>query len=126
MSAAHLIRPLALAAAIALPATALAHHGWSWTQDSFFELEGRISAMSFANPHPMLEVEADGATWQVELAPPAATARAGFTQDVASVGDAVTAIGHRSRDANETRMKAVRLVIDGRNFDIYPGRLPPA
>jgi hypothetical protein len=51
---------------------------------------------------------------------------AGFTEDVAKKGDEVTAIGHRSRDSNERRMKAVRLVIGGKTYDVYPDMAPPA
>lgn len=118
---------LLLAAAllsIAAAAPALAHHGWSWTQDGFFQLEGRVGSVSYGNPHPVITVDAEGETWRVELAPPSATRRAGFTAETAQQGDEITAIGNRSRDEAERRMKAVRLVHKGRTYDIYPGRAP--
>ena len=74
----------------------------------------------------MLDVDVNGETWRVELAPPSRTIAAGFTEDTAKKGDEVTAIGHRSRDPNERRMKAVRLVIGGKTYDVYPGMAPPA
>ena len=40
-----------------------------------------------------------------------------------SIGDAVTVIGNRDRDPAEAHMKAVRIVIDGRNYDMYPERI---
>lgn len=125
MFASNRIKAAVFAAMLAVPAAALAHHGWTWTEDAFFELEGRITAMSFGNPHPTLDVDAAGSVWNVELATPSATRRAGFTEDSASVGDEVRVIGHRSRDENEMRMKAVRLVIDGQTYDVYPSRVPP-
>lgn len=112
------------AASFLVSAPALAHHGWSWTEDEFTTLEGTIAAMDFGNPHDMLEVEAGGEVWRVELAPPAATARAGFTEDSAKLGDAVTAIGNRSQDPNERRLKAVRITVNGRTYDVYPSRVP--
>jgi hypothetical protein len=105
---------------------ALSHHGWAWTADGFFELEGVIAEIYIGNPHATLDVDVEGETWRVELAPPSRTIAAGFTEDVAKKGDEVTAIGHRSRDSNERRMKAVRLVIGGKTYDVYPDMAPPA
>lgn len=114
------------AAGVALLAAgpALAHHGWSWTEDGFFELKGVIKDIYIGNPHATLDVDADGEVWRVELAPPSATMRAGFTEDVAKVGDEVTALGNRSRDAAEKRMKAVRITVNGKSYDVYPNRVP--
>lgn len=109
-------------AAFALPAAA--HHGWAWTQDGFFELEGVIVALSFANPHPTLDVDVEGETWRVDLATLAATTRAGFTEDKAKTGDEVYAIGNRSRESTEKWMKAVRIRVNGETFDVYPDRVP--
>ncbi|HTV70502.1 MAG TPA: DUF6152 family protein [Rhizobiaceae bacterium] len=105
---------------------AFAHHGWSWTEDGFFELEGIIKEISIGNPHAALDVDVEGEIWRVELAPPSATISAGFTEDAAKAGDEVTAIGNRSRDETEKRMKAVRLIVNGKTYDIYPNRVPPA
>ena len=102
----------------------LAHHGWSWTADGFFELEGIIKEIYIGNPHATLDVDVEGDIWRVELAPPSATMRAGFTEDVAKVGDEVTAIGNRSRDETEKRMKAVRVTVNGKTYDVYPSRAP--
>lgn len=104
----------------------LAHHGWSWTEDGFFRLEGVIRAIYVGNPHATLDVDAEGELWRVELAPPSATIRAGFTEESAKVGDTVVAVGNRSQDAAEKRMKAVRIIVGGKTYDVYPGRVPPA
>ena len=101
-----------------------AHHGWSWTEDGFFELEGIIKAIYIGNPHATLDVDVEGEIWRVELAPPSATIRAGFTEEVAKVGDEVTALGNRSREETEKRMKAVRVTVNGKSYDVYPSRTP--
>ncbi|MER8419086.1 DUF6152 family protein [Mesorhizobium sp. M0959] len=121
-------RSVTLAAAVMLVAAtaAYAHHGWSWTQDGFFELKGKIIAIYVGNPHATLDVDAEGEVWRVEMAPPSRTIAAGFTEEVAKVGDDVTAIGHRSRDESEKRMKAVRIIVGGKTYDVYPDRVPPA
>lgn len=112
----------ALATALGATAT-LAHHGWSWTADGMFQLEGRVASVYFGNPHPTLDVVADGETWIVELAPPRQSERRGITEDTVKVGDEVTAIGNRSRDEAEKRMKAVRLIVGGKTYEVYPGRM---
>jgi hypothetical protein len=121
------LRHLALLAALlgaAIPATAIAHHGWAWTEDGLFELTGIITAVYVGNPHATLDVDVEGEIWRVELAPPGPTMAAGFTEDVAQIGDEVVATGNRSQDENEKRMKAVRIVIKGVTYDVYPDRVP--
>lgn len=114
-----------LAGLTLLAATAaLAHHGWSWTEDGFFELRGVVREVYIGNPHATLDVDVEGETWRVELAPPAATVRAGFTEDVARAGDEVVALGNRSLDETEKRMKAVRITVNGKAYDVYPNRAP--
>ena len=123
------LRHLALLAALlgaAIPATAFAHHGWAWTEDGFFELTGIIKEVYVGNPHATLDVDVEGEIWRVELAPPGPAMAAGFTEDVAQIGDEVVATGNRSQDENEKRMKAVRIVIKGITYDVYPDRVPPA
>lgn len=125
-SAASRFRVWALGAALlaASLAPASPHHGWSWTESDYVEWQGEIVTVFVGNPHAYLEVEIDGAVWNVELAPPRQTINAGFTEDTASPGDAVTVIGNRSLDPDERRMKAVRITIDGRHYDVYPRRVP--
>ncbi len=116
----------AFAALAMLTLPALAHHGWSWTQDGFFELKGIIADIYIGNPHATLDVDVEGDIWRVELAPPARTIAAGFTDEVAKKGDEVTATGNRSRDETEKRMKAVRITVNGKTYDVYADRVPPS
>lgn len=120
----NVLRTAAFATGLAglLAAPALAHHGWSWTETGFFQLEGMIADIYLGNPHATLDVDVEGETWRVELAPLGPTTAAGFVEGVAAIGDEVIAIGNRSADPTERRMKAVRIVIDGTNYDIYPSR----
>jgi Family of unknown function (DUF6152) len=120
------VRRIALGAAVfsAMTLPALAHHGWSWTEDGFFELEGVITEIYIGNPHATLDVDVEGEIWRVELAPPRATMNAGFTEGIAKKGDEVKAVGNRSRDETERRMKAVRVIVNGKTYDVYPDRVP--
>lgn len=107
----------------AIAGTAAAHHGWSWAEADQIELTGEIRAISFAPPHPSLEIETPDGPWNVELGNPGQTQRAGFVQGVADVGDEVTVLGNRSLDPDEKRLKAVRVTVSGETYDIYPSRI---
>lgn len=102
---------------------AAAHHGWSWAESDQTELRGTVREVYIGQPHPTLRVEATDGLWVVELGNPQQTQRSGFTAASAAAGDAVVALGNRSRAQNERRMKAVRLTVRGRIYDIYPERI---
>ena len=121
----HVIaRSLAAAGLSAMLAgTAVAHHGWAWAEGEQTTLEGAIRSISFAPPHPSLKVETDGIVWHVDLGNPRQTQRSGFAEGSAKVGDRVVVLGNKSQDPNEKRMKAVRITIAGKNFDMYPERI---
>lgn len=103
---------------------AAAHHGWSWAEADQIELRGIIQEISMGGPHPTLDVAtADDGLWRVELGNPRQTERAGFVEGVAKPGDQVVALGNRSQDRNEKRLKAVRITIGEKRYDIYPERI---
>jgi hypothetical protein len=114
---------LGLFAAAVGAGSAAAHHGWSWAEGDQGELTGTIREIYIGAPHPTLRVEADGQVWIVELGNPRLTAAAGFTAASARAGDEVRALGNRSRNSEERRMKAVRVTVQGRTYDIYPERI---
>ena len=103
---------------------ASAHHGWSWAQEEQIELTGTVRKVEIAPPHPWLDVEtANDGVWRVELGNPGQTERSGFGPGSAKAGDQIVALGNRSRDAAEKRMKAVRITVGGKTYDIYPERI---
>ncbi|MGQ9370763.1 DUF6152 family protein [Azospirillum sp. ST 5-10] len=116
--------PVVPLGALLLATAAHAHHGWSWAEEEQTELSGTIRDVYVGPPHPALKVEAaDGTVWTVELANPRQTERSGFTADAAAAGDAVRALGNRSSDPKETRMKAVRITVRDKTYDLYPERI---
>lgn len=102
----------------------MAHHGWAWAEDGQSTLSGRVESVSMNAPHPVIEVvDAAGAKWQVDLGNPGQTARSGFTAETAKKGDAITVLGNRNRDQARKHMKAVRVTLAGKDFDMYPERI---
>ena len=110
-------------AALALPAAALAHHGWAWTEERETRLTGTIQSISFGNPHMHLQVRAEsGNVWEVDLSPPIVARRAGFGPDAAKTGDRVVLTGHRARDRDVRAFKGETVTVRGRTYDVYPDR----
>jgi hypothetical protein len=109
-------------AAFSIPARA--HHGWDWAQAEQTELKGTIQKISMAPPHPSLQVKAsDGKVWTIELANPAGTERSGFNANAAKAGDPIVVLGNRDKNPKTARMKAVRITVGEKQFDLYPERI---
>lgn len=126
-NAAHRLVFILCAMAMALMTMhAFAHHGWAWAQEEQSELKGTITEISMAPPHPSLRVKGqDGRFWQVDLGNPNQTQRSGFTGDTAKVGDDITVLGNRSKEPNKAHIKAVRITVGGKQYDMYPERIKP-
>lgn len=101
---------------------ARAHHGWRWAEDAEFELTGTITAAKLGNPHGLLTVDAGGESWTVEVGQPWRNANAGLSDEMLAPRVELTAQGHRSADPAERLMKAERIIIAGKTYDLYPDR----
>jgi hypothetical protein len=103
---------------------ASAHHGWEWAEEAQSTLNGTIQSISMAPPHPQLQVKAaDGVLWLVDLGNPNQTGRSGFTATSGKVGDAIVVLGNRHKDKSRMHMKAVRITVAGKQYDMYPERI---
>lgn len=101
---------------------AMAHHGWGWATDEEFEITGRITDVRLGNPHGEVTLEAEGETWVVEVGQPWRNERAGLTEELLRNGRTMTVHGHRSANRSERLVKAERVVLDGRDYVLYPDR----
>lgn len=100
-----------------------AHHGWEGYRSEDFEITGVVeSPVSLAGPHASLKIRVDGQLWNVVLAPPPRTERAGLKNGMVPVGDTVTAYGHRHKSEKTLEIKTERLRWNGRLFNVYPDR----
>lgn|SRR5579871_881112 len=102
---------------------AWAHHGWAGNADEEFELTGTVqTGVSLAGPHATMKLMADGKVWDLTLAPPAATDRAGLKEGIIPVGATVTIHGHRNKDPKRFEVKTEKVTWNGRTFNVYPDR----
>ena len=83
---------------------------------------GVIRGVRLGNPHGELDVEAADGLWTAEIGQPYRNERAGLTEGLLALGTEVTLEGHRSRDPDERLMKAERVIIAGKLYDLYPDR----
>ncbi len=122
------IRNIVLAGTLVLAlgtAPAFAHHGWGGQQTEKSEISGTLRTdVSLAGPHATMQITDDkGQVWDVTLAPPPRTERAGLMPGVIPVGAKVKIVGNRNSDPKKFEIKTVRVTWDGKNFDVYPDRL---
>lgn len=108
---------------ILLPvAPVVAHHGWAWATDEEFQLAGVARQVRNGNPHGMMILATSSGMWRVEIGQPWRNQRAGLTGEVLKAGTQLVVRGHRSARRGERLMKAERLVIGGKSYNLYPDR----
>ena len=81
-----------------------------------------ICGAKLGNPHGILTVDADGDVWTVEVGQPWRHERAGLDEALYAPGTEITIIGEPAADFGEMRLKAERVTINGKLYELYPGR----
>jgi Family of unknown function (DUF6152) len=104
------------------PGLAFAHHGWSWTTGENVEVTGVIREADLGMPHGVLMLDVDGEAWTVEVGQPWRNERAGLADGDLAPGVEVRIEGEPSADISERRVKAERLWIGDRAYELYPDR----
>ena len=112
----------ALTGAALFATRGFAHHGWAWAEGGNFELSGVIKTAKLGNPHGLLTVTAKNEDWTVEVGQPWRNARAGLKDEMLVKGVELTLQGHRAKDPKVRRMKAERVIIKGKLYNLYPDR----
>lgn len=102
-----------------------AHHGWGGQIRERFELSGTVrTAVSLAGPHASMQIEDEnGQIWDLTLAPPSRTQRAGLREDSIPVGAQVSIVGNRNANMDRFEVKTMRVTYNGTNYDVYADRL---
>lgn len=85
------------------------------------ELSARITDLSLSGSHPSLQVRAhDGMNWTVELGDRIQTQRAGLSDRLLAPGDQIKIRGHRASGFGDRRIRALRLTVAGRDYELAP------
>ena len=104
-----------------LPINSMAHHGWGWATGEEFEITGEIVEVRLGNPHGEVDLLVDSVLWVVEVGQPWRNDRAGLNDKLIK-GATITVHGHRSARESERLVKAERVVIDSKDYNLYPDR----
>jgi hypothetical protein len=111
------------AAIMLLPISASAHHGWGGNEREASEMTGTLAeGVSLAGPHATMKLDVDGEIWDITLAPPARTSRAGLEEGIIPIGATVTVNGNRNSDPARHEMKTFMVKWGDKNFHVYPDR----
>ena len=113
-----------LASVLATTAVPLAaHHGWAGYQTAEFEIEGSVTeGVTFNGAHAAMKIKVQDQVWDITLAPPAQTSRAGLKDGAIPVGATVVVHGHRHVDPKRFEIKTERVTYNGKTFNVYPDR----
>ena len=109
---------LALAVAIAVPATAAAHHGWSsYDTGRPVSVTGQFKSVSWANPHGTATISWRGRDWAVVLAPVARMEARGLSRAMIAPGKRVSVYGYPRKDGT-AEMRIERITAAGKTVEL--------
>jgi hypothetical protein len=98
---------LIVSALLIISTQALAHHAFSAEFDDKkpLQLKGTITKMEWFNPHAWLHIDVKDAngkvtSWDIELGPPNALVKRGWTKTSVPVGKEVIVDGYQSKDGS--------------------------
>jgi hypothetical protein len=112
---------LGAVAALALlaPLPALAHHGWAGQDNAHVtNLEGRIAAVRYHNPHGEIDLVQGDRKWTVTLAPITRMDARGLSEAAFKIGDTVKVSGHRNLDMSRYEVKANSITMGGKTTEL--------
>jgi len=109
---------IAATLATALPAAAIAHHGWSsYDANKVLTVKGKFRTVSWANPHGMATMDWQGKRWTVVLAPTARMESRGLTQAMIAPGKPVALVGYPKLDGS-AEMRIERITAGGKTVEL--------
>lgn len=107
-----------VACALALPAVASAHHGWSsYGADKVLNVTGKFKTVSWSNPHGSATMDWKGKQWRVILAPTARMEARGLTRAMIAPGKQVKLVGYPRKDGT-AEMRIERVTAGGKTVEL--------
>jgi hypothetical protein len=114
-----------LCASLSLPAAA--HHSFAavFLMDTVTEIEGRVTAVHWINPHIKIDVAAsDGQSWEVEAGPVNLLTRMGIEKSMLEVGATIRVRGNPGRRNTRALWVSNILLPNGTELLAAPGAQP--
>jgi len=114
-----------LGALLSLPAAA--HHSFAaaFQMDTVTEIEGRVTELSWVNPHIKIQVAgSDGQSWEVEAGPVNLLSRMGIEKSMIGVGTTIRVRGNPGRRNARTLWVSNILLPNGTELLAAPGAQP--
>jgi hypothetical protein len=102
----------------------LAHHSWPVSYSQLVTVKGKVTELTWANPHPMITIEvskSDGGTETWLIGGPAINRMEdnGWTKSTVKPGDVITGIGYQFADGQKiVRLERVVLA-NGKEIRVY-------
>jgi len=107
-----------LAAALAVAAPAMAHHGWSeYDATKTLNLTGVIKESGYEHPHGHVVLDASGKLWHVVLAPPSRMENRGLARESLKPGSTVTVVAYPNRSKPD-EARAERITANGKTVEL--------
>ena len=101
---------------LALPASALAHHGWgSFDTSKPLDHTGQVARSTYANPHGTLFMTKDGAELTIELAPVFRMEARGLKAEDIAPGRTIRVYAYQNR-ADARLFQAEWVEVDGKRI----------
>lgn len=105
-------------AALALPAAALAHHGWSsYDEANPVTLSGPLKDVAWTNPHGTAKMTWQEREWDVVLAPVSRMTARGLQENEINRGQRVTLTGYIRRDGT-AEMRIERITVGDKTIEL--------
>jgi hypothetical protein len=103
---------------LALAMPLLAHHSTSaFDMQHSVTVSGVVEKFYWANPHSLVELDAAGVHWRIEMEALNLLRRQGWTKETLKVGDRISCTGARAKDAAEFTLKSFQVELaDGRKL----------
>ena len=95
-----------------------AHHGWSeYDSSKPLKVSGVIKEAGYEHPHGHVQLETEGKTWFVVLAPPSRMSARGLPAPMLKPGTQAEVVGYANRNKAE-EMRAERITIGGKTTEL--------
>jgi hypothetical protein len=113
-----MLKRLILAALIAAPVAAAAHHGWSsYDADKTITHKAALSNVTWGNPHGAAKVKYQGKVWDVILAPTSRMEARGLTRAMLGPRQRVTLVGYPRKDG-AAEMRIERVIVGDKTVEL--------